>query len=530
MRSIRLALTAALAAAFIVAAPISASAPARSGAAAAPTVAKAYALVQLKGAPLSTSAKTKPAHGKKVDYTSAATKAYKAQLAALRNDFKAWLRKAAPKAQIVKGYDLALNAVAVKLNGTTLATIQQSTLVARAEYEGVYRPTADDPDLGLISAAAGWATAGQTSETAGEGVRVGVIDTGVDTSHPCFSDADYPAHLQLGDRTYTNNKVIVARVFTNKVNQNGFDAEPVQEHGTHVAGTIACNFDTPATVDGAAIPYGISGVAPRALLGSYNIFPGNIEDARSEDILNALEAAYRDGMDIVNMSLGGGAHGVQDLLTVAVDNLDQANMISAVAAGNSGPGNFTVESPGLGRARPHGRRVERQPLGHQPRHGGCGLGCRRARRLRQARLPVRGHAPGPRRRRRLGAQPRVRPARRRRLRRQHRAHPARRLRLLAQALQRTAGRLRGRHRRQPCRRSADRDGQGRRADRPDHPGLDDRPRRGRHLQGPGRRGRHRSGPARTPTRSTTPTSWPTSPARVRPTSTSGSSRTSSPRA
>ncbi len=146
--------------------------------------------------------------------------------------------------------------------------------------------------------------------------------------------------------TYTNNKVIVARVFTNKVNQNGFDAEPVQEHGTHVAGTIACNFDTPATVDGAAIPFGISGVAPRALLGSYNIFPGNIEDARSEDILNALEAAYRDGMDIVNMSLGGGAHGVQDLLTVAVDNLDQANMISAVAAGNSGPGSFTVESPG----------------------------------------------------------------------------------------------------------------------------------------------------------------------------------------
>ena len=120
----------------------------------------------------------------------------------------------------------------------------------------------------------------------------------------------------------------------------------MQEHGTHVAGTIACNFDTPATVDGAAIPFGISGVAPRALLGSYNIFPGNIEDARSEDILNALEAAYRDGMDIVNMSLGGGAHGVQDLLTVAVDNLDQANMISAVAAGDSGPGRLHGESPG----------------------------------------------------------------------------------------------------------------------------------------------------------------------------------------
>ena len=46
------------------------------------------------------------------------------------------------------------------------------------------------------------------------------------------------------------------------------------------------------------------------------------------------------------MSLGGGANGVQDLLTLAVHTLDQANMISVVAAGNSGRGSFTVSSPG----------------------------------------------------------------------------------------------------------------------------------------------------------------------------------------
>jgi minor extracellular serine protease Vpr len=88
-------------------------------------------------------------------------------------------------------------------------------------------------------------------------------------------------------------------------------------------------------------------VAPKALLGNYNVFPGDVEDARSEDILNALEAAYQDGFDVANMSLGGGSHGVQDLLTMAVDNLDRANMVVAVAAGNSGPGHFTVESPGM---------------------------------------------------------------------------------------------------------------------------------------------------------------------------------------
>lgn len=121
----------------------------------------------------------------------------------------------------------------------------------------------------------------------------------------------------------------------------------MQDHGTHVAGTVACNYQTSATVNGVLIPYGVSGVAPRALLGNYNVFPGDVESARSEDILNALEAAYADGFDVANMSLGGGSHGIQDLLTAAVDNLDQANMVVAVSAGNEGPGYFTVGSPGM---------------------------------------------------------------------------------------------------------------------------------------------------------------------------------------
>jgi hypothetical protein len=91
-------------------------------------------------------------------------------------------------------------------------------------------------------------------------------------------------------------------------------------------------------------------VAPRALLGNYNIFPGDVLNARSEDILDALEAAYADGFDVANLSLGGGSHGIQDLLTVAIDNLDAADMVVAVAAGNSGPGLFTVESPGSGKS------------------------------------------------------------------------------------------------------------------------------------------------------------------------------------
>ncbi|MHB8890578.1 MAG: S8 family serine peptidase [Candidatus Limnocylindrales bacterium] len=350
MRRLRLAFAAALSAALIASVPGGALAVSprvqTDGTATRATVDQAYALVQLKGAPLSTYAKTKPAQGKKIDFSSATVKSYKANLAALRNDFKAWLRTNAPKAQIIRGYDLSLNAVSVKLNGTTLAKIRTSALVARAEFQGLYYPTADDPDLSIISAQAAWTAAEQTSATAGEGIKVGVIDTGVDITHPCFSDAGYPVAVKKGDPRFTNNKVIVAKVFNNKAVSRGYTAEALQDHGTHVAGTIACNFETPATVGGVEIPYDMSGVAPRALLGNYNIFPGDVLNARSEDILNALDAAYADGMNVVNMSLGGGANGMQDLLTVAVDNLDQANMISAVAAGNSGPGHYTVESPG----------------------------------------------------------------------------------------------------------------------------------------------------------------------------------------
>jgi minor extracellular serine protease Vpr len=306
---------------------------------------KTTAIVQLKGDPLSTSEKTKPPHSKKIDFDSATVKSYRANLSALRNDFKAWLRANAPGAKVTGEFDISLNAVSLNLGGERLETIAAAPMVQRAEYQGLYYPTADDPDLGLINAIAAWGGRAGAA-TAGAGVKVAIIDTGIDATHPCFNDAGYEAQNQLGDRRFTNNKVIVAKVFNNKTPSRGFTAEAIESHGTHVAGTVACNFETPATVNGVAIPYKVSGVAPRSLLGNYNVFPGETGSARSEDILNAMEAAYADGFDVGNMSLGGGARGIQDLLTIAVDDLDQANMVVAVAAGNSGPGHFTVESPG----------------------------------------------------------------------------------------------------------------------------------------------------------------------------------------
>lgn len=311
-------------------------------------------IVQLNGDPLSTYSKTKPPPGKKIDFNSNTVKSYRAQLSALRNDFKQWLQNNAPKAKITGQYDISLNAVAVQLNGTPKSTIEKAPQAASVEYQGIYYPNVTDPDLTLINAFAAWgggggANAGKISGTANDRIKVGVIDTGIDVTHPCFSDAGFPATQQQGPSSLTNNKVIVAKVFNNKASNLGLTPAAVQSHGTHVSGTVGCDYgltNSSTIVDGVTVGYGVLGVAPAAQLGNYNVFPGTIASARSEDILNALDAAYADGMDIVNMSLGGGARGTQDLLTDAVDDLDQAGMISAVAAGNSGPGFFTVESPG----------------------------------------------------------------------------------------------------------------------------------------------------------------------------------------
>jgi minor extracellular serine protease Vpr len=301
------------------------------------------AIVQLTGAPLATFEKTKPGQGQKIDFNNGQVRNYRAQLNQLRNQFKSWLRTNTPAARVTGEFDVALNAVAVELNGTSLDTLAAAPMVVNAQLQGVYyRTDDDDPDLNLINAIEAWQVVGGPAD-AGDGVKVAVIDSGIDITHPCFDDTGYPAQPQLGDTDFTNNKVIAAKVF---IMRHNYTPEAIDDHGTHVAGTIGCNLDTEATVEGVDIPYDISGVAPRALLGNYNVFPGEVDNARSEDIVNALEEAYEDGFDVANMSLGGDSSGNLDVLGIAVNNLDEANMVVAVAAGNSGPGHYTVESPG----------------------------------------------------------------------------------------------------------------------------------------------------------------------------------------
>src|SRR5882762_4531154 len=327
-----------------------------------PDVDNTSAIVQLKGDPISTNPSTKPPHGRKIDFNGQAVRSYRAQLNQKRKEFKHWLRANAGRARVTSEYDVSLNAVAVQLNGTPLATIAAAPMVQSTEYNALYHPNLSE-SYKIINALGAWG--GQAGRaTAGAGIKIGDIDTGIDNLHPFFNPtgfsyppgfpkcdaADSTSHTPDQDCEYVSPKVIVAKVFYNKNQQQNLDAQAIQDHGTHTAGIAAGIYDPTlnAVVNGVNID-DMSGIAPGAWLGNYNVFPGGVLDARSEDILNAVDAAVADGMDVLNLSLGGGYHGNNDLPAIGLDNAVEAGLSVAVAAGNSGPGQGTVESPGRAR-------------------------------------------------------------------------------------------------------------------------------------------------------------------------------------
>jgi minor extracellular serine protease Vpr len=323
-----------------------------------PAIDTSSVVVQLKGDPVSTYYGTRPAHGK-IDFNSQAVKSYRAQLAAGRNDFRSWLRTNAPKAKITREYDVVLNGVAVDLNGTPLATIAAAPMVRRAEYNVLYHPDLSQ-SYHIVNAVDAWNAAGGRS-VAGAGIKIGDIDTGIDETHPFFDPTgfSYPpgfpkcdakdstTHQRDRNCEYVSPKVIVAKVFYGRARADGVDAQAIQDHGSHTAGIAAGVTGKIAVVDGVNVD-DMSGMAPGAWLGNYNVFPGDVTNARSQDILGAVEEAVQDGMDVLNLSLGGVAPVSEDndLLALGLDDAVSAGVVVAVAAGNSGPGPLSIESPG----------------------------------------------------------------------------------------------------------------------------------------------------------------------------------------
>src|SRR6266568_842752 len=303
-------------------------------------IADGYALVIFSEPPLADWPSAVRYKNGKLDFTAGANGRYRASLAHARSDFLQWLRSTGSPAQVIREYDTVLNGVAVQLNGASLDSLKAAPGVSLVEPSLTYAPTMNR-SVGVINAPAAWTAVGGVAN-AGAGIKVGVLDTGIDQTHPFLTDdtltppAGFPK-FDPGNQGFTSEKVVVARVyFTGR--PGSFTAQALQDHGTHVSGTIAGVNGTTAPANGKfPAVTGLSGVAPKAFLGNYNVFPGQTANATSHDIAQAIEDAVKDGMDVINMSLGGGINGFKDQLTVASDRAARAGVVVAIAAGNSGP-------------------------------------------------------------------------------------------------------------------------------------------------------------------------------------------------
>ena len=182
----------------------------------------------------------------------------------------------------------------------------------------------------------------------GQGVKVAVLDTGIDVDHPEF------AGIYKGGKNFIPNSSTYTR---NRADNDASETSPVERpagtpefhpttgsafytsHGSHVAGTIAAI---------GANKYGIKGIAPKVDLYAYRVL-GAYGSGSTSGIVKAIDTAVIEKMDVINLSLGGGSNTETDSGSFAINNAMMAGTISVIATGNDGPNRGTMGTPATAR-------------------------------------------------------------------------------------------------------------------------------------------------------------------------------------
>ena len=260
---------------------------------------------------------------------------------------------AIPGAYVHWRYSVTLDGLAVVVPRGSLARLARVPGVARVWASATYTASLDRTPQ-LIGAPIVW---GPTLANAGQGMKIGIIDQGIDQTHPFFNSAgfQYPPGYPKGNTAFTTPKVIVARSFVPPgvtspestlpfANLGGDD-----EHGTHVAGIAAGDHGTMAPF---FTTQPLSGIAPGAYLGNYKALavpsPCCGLDGNAPEIAKAIDQAVTDGMDVINLSLGEPEiDPSRDIVVKAIDGAAKAGVIPCIAAGNDGGngGKGSVGSP-----------------------------------------------------------------------------------------------------------------------------------------------------------------------------------------
>ena len=268
----------------------------------------------------------------------------------------------APQARITHHYPVVFGGLAIRIPEDKIGLVSSLPGV-QAVYPDRLRQADTSRSPYLIKADKMWESLGGQGN-GGEGIIVGIVDTGIWPEHPSFSDPDpagkaYPPPTSWGgvcEGSITcTNKLIGARAFlaTYKSEEGGlppgeFDsARDSNGHGTHVASTSAGNRNVVASIGGNNIGT-LSGVAPRAHIAAYKAL--GPEGGYDSDLVAAINQAVTDGVDVINYSIGPTSVYLEDPY-VSLDDLAfldayRAGVFVATSAGNSGPSGNTVNHLG----------------------------------------------------------------------------------------------------------------------------------------------------------------------------------------
>ncbi|MFI6679440.1 S8 family serine peptidase [Kribbella sp. NPDC050470] len=270
-----------------------------------------------------------------------------------------------PGAQKLYDYSYTYAGFAAQMSYDEAVKLAKSSGVKSVEPSELQRQdTVDTPRfLGLSGKGGAWQQAGGVDK-AGDGVIIGVIDTGFVPERASFAPikttkqsdaivaAKWKGTCQAGEEAPVtcNNKVIGARYF-----DKGIGTRPIPEefksprdyggHGTHTASTAGGNFGVDMSVLGRDYGKG-SGIAPHARLAIYKVLwavdqtgGGSGTDA---DIVAGIDAAVADGVDVINYSISGSGSTYVNSVGLAFLRAARAGVFVATSAGNTGPGVSTV--------------------------------------------------------------------------------------------------------------------------------------------------------------------------------------------
>lgn len=307
----------------------------------------------------------------KLDANSADTKAYISHLEARQKAFANDLLKVAPGAKVQQSYQVVLNGLGVAMSPEQAKAVRKLPDVRAVTPDIPYQlQMYSTPQQ--IGAPTMWAALGGQGK-AGDGVKVGIIDSGVFVRYDangqyagnkCFDGTAYtmPAGYPKGDTRFTNNKVIVARSYFRPDDPPiPGEGTPIQgtgaasDHGTHVGGTVACNAGTQTVYQGATLT--LSGVAPRAYLMNYRVFYPSVSgedfqngNAYVVELVKAIEDSVRDGADVISNSWGASYQNTlawPDPMIQAAEAAWDAGVVGVFANGNAGPDAATANSPAI---------------------------------------------------------------------------------------------------------------------------------------------------------------------------------------